>query len=109
MKDERRAAEELASASQYLTEITLPLGLPDYSTALEDSKRRKHIGWHEHTRNLHTHTEGPRVQQEAAAATLYPGQIWTLRRTVYVSASASVLHKVCVGYIQEEEIHQTYQ
>ena len=23
---------------------------------LEDSKRRKHMGWHEHTRNLHTHT-----------------------------------------------------
>lgn len=43
MKEERGAVEELATGSQCLTEITLLLGLPDYSTALEDSETQTNI------------------------------------------------------------------
>lgn len=84
MKDERREAEELASGLQYLTEITLPLGLPDYSTVLEDSEKRTHMDWHEQTRKHTIYDYILRARGEAAAATFCPGQIWTSGWSVYV-------------------------
>lgn len=74
--------------SQCVTEIALPLGLPDYSTVLEDNKET-HAYEQAQSQNRHM----PDGLREAAAATSLDGL--GHQGGLFISTSTFALHKVC--------------